>query len=272
VADDLILKYFQGDLTEAEEQALSERLLSSTEDALRFGQMAEKNYYIYGLPQPHWHGGGPSSGTGHSSSGSTHSPPGPLASSPGTGAAHGPWHFLLQGAAHLGLKPILLVSGLAAVGLTSAVVWHQTIKTQPTLPPVIQSVATPVSNPALPAASKVVHRSSVSKVKKRSVLIPALSSSMSPVLTPVNMTKQPHSTYSNLAVVIHQSASGPVTVKVLNLEDSPIVLLYQGALSPGSWVFDWNGKLPNGQAAPSGYYQIQVQAGSRCQKKVIQIH
>lgn len=264
MADDLILKYFQGDLTASEEQTLSEKLLSSTEDALRFGQMAEKNYYLYGLPVPHWQGGGPSSGAGHSSPGATHPPQGPLASppGPGIGLAHGPWHFLLQGAAHLGLKPILLVSSLAAVGVTSAVVWHQEIKVQSA----IQAVGTPRVKPVSTVLA-LAPPSAVSKVKHKK---PAYS--LTPVLTPVNVTGQSHPVYSNLAVVIHQSASSPVTVRVLNLEDSPVVLLYQGALSTGSWVFDWNGKLPNGQAAPSGYYQIQVQAGLRCQKKVIQIH
>ena len=52
--DDLIKKFFQEDLSESEEKALSEKLLSSVEDAVRFGQHAEASYHYFGLPEPHW--------------------------------------------------------------------------------------------------------------------------------------------------------------------------------------------------------------------------
>lgn len=53
---DLVEKYFQQDLTEAEQEALSGSLLSSDETALKFERMAGEAYARYGLPdlQPHW--------------------------------------------------------------------------------------------------------------------------------------------------------------------------------------------------------------------------
>jgi flagellar hook assembly protein FlgD len=87
----------------------------------------------------------------------------------------------------------------------------------------------------------------------------------------VNLDVQPHAAYSSLWVVVKRAEPGPVTVRVLNLEGEAAVLLYEGNLEPGSWVFDWDGMLPGGQKAPAGYYQIQVLSGPVTQKKIIQI-
>jgi hypothetical protein len=54
---DLIEKFFQADLTEAEENLLSERLLGQEGDADRFAVMAEAKYRSYGLPEPVLGGG-----------------------------------------------------------------------------------------------------------------------------------------------------------------------------------------------------------------------
>ena len=54
---DLIDKFFQADLTEAEENLLSERLLGSEGDADRFAALAEAKYRSYGLPEPVLRGG-----------------------------------------------------------------------------------------------------------------------------------------------------------------------------------------------------------------------
>lgn len=67
MADDLIIKFFREDLTEAEEAALAGRLSSSVEDALRFGKHAETAYLHYGLPEPKWPGGPPPPGFFHKS-------------------------------------------------------------------------------------------------------------------------------------------------------------------------------------------------------------
>lgn len=56
---DLIEKYFQEDLTETEEKALGDEILSSEETALRLGEKAEEAYKSLGLPEPVWPGSGP---------------------------------------------------------------------------------------------------------------------------------------------------------------------------------------------------------------------
>jgi hypothetical protein len=49
---DLIDKYFREDLTEAEEQLLSDQLLGSDEASSHFASLAEQKYRSYGLPEP----------------------------------------------------------------------------------------------------------------------------------------------------------------------------------------------------------------------------
>jgi len=52
-------------------------------------------------------------------------------------------------------------------------------------------------------------------------------------------------------------------------DDSTAVLLYEGLLPSGKWVFDWDGKFTNGQMAPPGFYRIQVESGPVVQNKTI---
>jgi hypothetical protein len=51
---ELAEKYFNGDLTEAEDEVLNESLASSDEVTSRFMELAEKAYYGFGLPEPKW--------------------------------------------------------------------------------------------------------------------------------------------------------------------------------------------------------------------------
>ena len=53
---DLVQKYFEEDLTEAEYEALEQILETSDEAAWRFGKAAEKAYYRYGFAKPRWPG------------------------------------------------------------------------------------------------------------------------------------------------------------------------------------------------------------------------
>jgi hypothetical protein len=49
---DLIQEFFQRDLTEAEQEALSQSLQGSPEEALRYERLLEQNYLATGLPSP----------------------------------------------------------------------------------------------------------------------------------------------------------------------------------------------------------------------------
>jgi flagellar hook assembly protein FlgD len=93
-----------------------------------------------------------------------------------------------------------------------------------------------------------------------------------PLLTPIDASENPGRVFSDLAVTVHKAAAGAVTVQVFTLEGSPVALLYQGGLQPGTWVFDWNGKTQAAQAASPGYYEIRLESQSGTQKKIIQIH
>ncbi|HVM31672.1 MAG TPA: FlgD immunoglobulin-like domain containing protein [bacterium] len=94
---------------------------------------------------------------------------------------------------------------------------------------------------------------------------------LAPVLTPVDLSRSPGRALSSLSIRVEKAQAGPVTVEVLNLEGAPLVKLYQGDLAAGLWGFEWNGRLKDGSAAKSGYYQIQLDSDSGPQKKIIQI-
>lgn len=246
MADDPIKKFFREDLSEAEERALAGRLETSVEDALRLGGEAEKKYRQYGLPEPQW--------------------PGrlkyPFPRQRKMMRWILPWAGLAATAA--------FAAGVPAVRQAIHRVYNEVVQaiSSPAPTPVATPVATPTAVPP-PTATPL-------PPAKPIVLAPAPKPSPTPVplaavSTPVNLDLQPHAAYSSLSVVVKRAESGPVTVRVLNLEGAEEVLLYEGNLEPGSWVFDWDGMLPGGQKAPAGYYQIQVLSGPVTQKKIIQI-
>jgi flagellar hook assembly protein FlgD len=74
-----------------------------------------------------------------------------------------------------------------------------------------------------------------------------------------------------LSVVVDQAQSGPLKVSVLDPQGSEALVLYQGILAPGHWIFEWNGKLTGGGKPPAGTYEIQVQSGLFSQQKPVQI-
>ena len=252
MADDLIVKFFREDLTEAEEEALSQRLSSSVEDALRLGQHAEASYRHYGLPEPKWTGG---------------PPPGFY---PKSGFKFGLW------------LPVVLLAGLAAwVG------WRYWLDKENKLsaPVPAPSASLALSHPSGKKAGHSAARRSQEVIPGRledksiqdpKALVAATASSgvlnnMRPALTPVNAAGQPHHPYSNLEVVVKRTKAGEVTVRVLQPDGSQAVMLYQGSLQPGSWIFDWNGRLADGGAPPSGTYQIQVVSGPVTMNKAVVI-
>ncbi len=237
MADDLIIKFFREDLTEAEEEALGERLSSSTEDALRFGQHAEASYSHYGLPEPEWPGGGP-----------------PKGFLPGAGWKLGVWMIFS------------LLAGLLAWGL-----WKYGTPAKTAISAIIQgweqdSPQPPAETPASSQPKVLKHKAPVESLPDsmaQEESAPATSPAEAlPMTTPVNVTAQTHHPHTDLEVVVNHVKPGAVTVKVLGPDGAQAAMLYQGALQPGSWAFDWNGRLADGEAPPSGVYQIQVISGA----------
>ena len=225
---DLIEKFFQEELTQAEEQALSDSLSSSTGEALRFGEKAQQTYLAFGLPDPQWPGGGP---------------PSP------------PWS-----STSLLLKPLIWAAVLLTSGLAVVLFWpHRSAA------PLVPQASIPKMIPA-PVSLKpqvAIHRQS-------SVPIPAAKPAPMVLLsTPVELTVHSHTVFSNLSVVVRRPSPGKVTVRVLNPDGTQALLLYDGPLQAGKWVFDWDGKLAKGQMAPPGVYRIQVESGPVVQNKNI---
>ncbi len=249
--DDLITKFFQEDLNEAEEKALGERLLSSVEDALRFGQHAESAYHYYGLPEPRWPGGPSGSG--------------------GIKLKHWMWlGVALTGVTLWALwrhfaQPVeaLPKASLGSLPVKTAELNHPKTKS----PSEIQALK---ENPGISKDEKSELPGEAEKVRTQSDIRADLSQ-MKPVLTPVDLTAQPSHSHTNLSVVLRRTSPGKVTLRVLNGEGSQVVLLYDGLLQPGNWSFDWDGKLADGGKPVPGKYKIQVESGSVTQAKSIHI-
>ena len=252
--DDLIEQFFKRDLTEAEEGALSGRLASSVEDALLFGRQAEKAYLASGLPEPVWKGD-PNSW-----------PLPPLGWKPMMGF----WVLLLALGVGIGWMAQEKIAEEEPLGAPKAYTQSSASKNLKAIPPGVSlkktrhpSVAKPFA-PTLPGSLSGTPMASLSAKK-------AGSKPILPVSTPIDLGAHPHQTYSNLSVVINRSTPGPITVRVLSPDGTEVVLLYQGLLQAGSWVFEWDGRLVDGQTAGPGTYQIEVRSGSIAQKKAIQI-
>ncbi|HUO57639.1 MAG TPA: FlgD immunoglobulin-like domain containing protein [bacterium] len=269
---DLIAKFFQTELTEAEDQELSQTLLNSSEDSVRFAEAATAAYARYGLPEPRWPGDPddfprPSSGGGAFSMGVVLAVAG-LASWAG-------WHFRAPLASALGSwshHPPAISSqapppGLSPLGAKAAV--------QPKAPvdpgrgagdsqafPAEDQAAgeSPAENKPVPAGSLTGHSASLPAADRAASHTP-----------PADQGQPASPKHDSIEVVVHRLAPGPVTVQVLDGQGVPLLLLFQGILKEGNWAFDWNGRLPDGQAAAPGRYQIQVQSGGRVQAKNVLI-
>jgi len=243
MADDPIIKFFREDLTEAEEAALLERLSSSVEDALRFGQHAEASYRHYGLPEPKWQGGPP--------------PPG-FPQGPG-------WRLGLW-------LPLALLTGLSVWGALKY--WKGTANNLSASIPESSQVATTLSemkkNLPIPVKKEIIPDRLPQEPQEQteeapsSALAPSqsISEASVPALTPINAAVPNHHPHTNLEVMVKRARPGPVTVRVLGPDGTQAVVLYQGMLQPGNWAFDWNGRLADGGAPPAGTYQIQVVSGA----------
>ena len=264
MADDLIIKFFQQDLTETEEKALSDILGSSTEEANRFFQHAEAAYRFCGLPEPHRAGGGfprgflPGGGMNMGlwlSLG--------LTAGLATWAA---WHFMHPPAAlSPNLNPqALVVASIPPKAPSSSIPESLPEKTRPisSLPQMSQAPAHESKIEEEPSGSSSPENP---KVDKRPPL------ETIPAITPVEASTSSKSPHTNLEVLVHRRAPGQVKVQVLDSAGNPVLLLFQGTLQPGSWVFDWNGVLGNGEKALAGTYQIEVVSGRTSQRKKVVI-
>lgn len=253
MADDLIIKFFQEDLTEAEDQRLREILSSSPEEAYRFFLHAEAAYRSYGLPEPRRPKGDPPSFWTHLS---------------------------------LWVWPVLLAAVMGSLGWAFFHVM-QTPATQALVP-----VPKEERRDQLPSAKGIMEEKKLPDVPREEGTTldgtapaetngstPASVTQPDPPYQGVALSRTPmiplprnRSTHSNLEVVVHRSHPTPLAVEVLGPNGDPVVLLYQGMVQAGTWAFDWNGKLADGQKPPPGTYRIAVESGAVTQVKKVVIH
>jgi hypothetical protein len=74
-----------------------------------------------------------------------------------------------------------------------------------------------------------------------------------------------------LSVAVETQTRVLATVRVLDASGHEVRSLFTGFIQPGQWTFKWDGALADGQPAPAGSYQIDVQTGDSHQLKSIQI-
>jgi hypothetical protein len=271
---DLIEKFFQEDLTEAEEKALGDELFSSEETALRLGERAEQAYMRLGLPEPVW--------------------PALNGTIPHVSKAV-PWIRVFFWTILAGMIGITAWWCFFHKNATPAPSASLTRPASVEIPRILsrgepsetasEAVAPSLKRPAdknpIPAVSKekpvqatgeLGARKPASKAKQPlPAEPPAASTSFNAYPPPLNLDENPGQSYSNLSVVVRRSTPGSLTVRVLNAQDAEVILLFHGDLEAGNWVFEWNGRLVDGRMAGPGDYQIEVQSGSFTQKKAIQI-
>jgi hypothetical protein len=263
--DDLVSKYFREDLTEAEDQALEGKLLASSEASLAFAAASEEAYQRYGLPEPQWPGN-PDDFPRPRSKGKI-----------------GLWLFvLLAGSAGAAfwvyqerLRPEILSSGRTGFFSIPWFFSHSKgahpgpqaedrakIKMIPSKLN-ISFLSTPMKPSGEEGDAGAMAENSSDKV---------VFSDGTPSTTPIDVTGQPgRRGHSDLEVVIHWPKTGQVTVRILSLDGTKEILLYQGLLQRGKWAFDWDGRLADGHTAPPGSYHILVEAGPVTQSSTIVI-
>jgi hypothetical protein len=251
---DLIDKFFQEDLTDAERTILGEQLSTSDEAARKFGEKAEEAYQAFGLPEPHWNG--PDELNRHHPSGSM------------------TWVWL----------------GLLTVLLFGVLVWRFMISLKSEETP----LTTPQENTSLSTTPEIANSPSAQKKKSihtsnralpanqangpntlpPTQVITTAPASLPPYLprfTPVNVDRNPNHAFSTLSISLRLVTPRTVSVQVLNADGVAILPLFNGTLPAGDWAFEWNGLLKDGRLAPPGRYRILVQSGSWSQAKDVLI-
>ncbi len=74
-----------------------------------------------------------------------------------------------------------------------------------------------------------------------------------------------------LSVLVDAPQKSLVTVRILDSGGKEVRALYAGFVQAGRWDFKWDGLLDNGEAAGTGDYRIDVQAGEAHMSKNIRI-
>jgi hypothetical protein len=295
---DLVDKFFQEGLTEAEEQVLSENLWASEELAEKFAGIAREAYIRYGFPEPQEPGfEGPSSGPG----GGIYPWMGAGLIILGLGLAYWSWNkwgwelkaFAGNGRAPVYAVPSNLVPALnrdglkpnprsqpgsfdaskPKIGTSNAQTEVQAIETKSKS--MDQNALSPqyaMSAQRVPQESEIkrVNAPIQSASNTNGQVLPPAQARTSP--QPINLDQNPQTDYSSVSAIVHLSNPTPLVVRVLDTKGLQVRPLFSGTLGPGHWVFEWDGQMANGLKAGIGFYQIEVKAGLFVERKNVEIH
>jgi hypothetical protein len=251
---DLVEKYFREDLSEEEQIELSQSLLDSEDAAFKFSRLAREAYLRSGLPEPEprW----------------KDEPPPSRPSS---------WTGMILLAAGLGLSALFLTHFWARFHFPAPMVLSRA-EDSSAVETSAPSAADENSGSSQAGSSQGAAPAAAPPPVKADFGIPKTPPSSADAdipapedqTAPVNLDVHPRTTFPDLSVVVDQAQTGPLKVSVLDPQGSEALVLYQGTLTPGHWIFEWNGKLSGGKP-PAGTYEIQVQSGLFSQQKPVQI-
>ena len=294
---DLVEKFFQEGLNEAEEQALGEAIWASEDTAEKFAKTAKEAYFRYGFPEP----------------------PMPGSKGPSSGAKDGATPWIWGGILMIGLGAFLFARG--RMGLELSALTHGTnpfnilITTPPDQIGAVNPIVIKASQERTPQPAKAAkNETALSAVPAESLGLrpvsesgnipvaysqPALSTQRVPstseiqqpklqglnltngppsyviqpatALKPINLDLDPQSDYSSVSAIVHLSNPTSLTVRVLDTRGLQVQLLFNGTLGPGHWVFQWDGRLADSRLASPGFYQIEIKAGLFVESKTVQI-
>jgi hypothetical protein len=252
-------EYFKRDLSEAEEQQLSNELASSSEDAQLMAERMGEIYTQTGLPEPVWQNR-------------------PLPSSllPGK---YGTLKIISS------LSLILALAGVLSCWYfhrmnPSAVVSMPPMNPSDTLQPSPASGAKtlhPVSKNSSAVQDRVSTVVAPSKAAPGLATAKAARSTGLPLSTAAGQSgirpvpSSPGRTYQELSVVVNLPQSALATVRVYDHLGNEIRMLYAGILPQGKRTFAWDGKDEAGLVAPPGVYTIEVKSGEKVMRQEVHV-
>jgi hypothetical protein len=244
-------EYFKRDLSEAEEQQLSDELASSSEDAQHMADRMGEIYAQTGLPEPVWQ-----------------DKPLPSSLIPGK-------HIILKKFFPLGLT--LVTAGVLCY-------WGYHCLNRPTedLLPSIPSESL-TQQPAVQPDSKKAVTAKIAQSAAKKITAVAAPAKVLKSSTGTYQPKHPQSSgsmpvpaepgkyYQQLSVVVDLPQSALATVRVYDNLNNEIRMLFAGILPQGKKTFAWDGKDEAGLVAPPGVYVIEVKSGENVMRQEVRV-
>lgn|GEM_PF-3235002 len=244
---DLVEEYFKRDLNTAEEAQLAKLLAASPEAALKLAEGMTALYRQGGQADPLW-------------------PERPLPESRWKGA--GTWIKLgllvLLNLVFISLLVFLMGRFLkvrATLPAAPDTVEIVPMKEEPSAAQSTGTLARKKNPPARPSAHSPVPSQAVS------LAVPPNAQSQPALPNLPNIGRQ----FEQLSVIVDNPQEALATVKVYDSGHTLVRHLFTGILPSGKQTLTWDGKTDQGEPAPSGTYQLELQSGEKLIRSEIHI-